>query len=169
MKLQLMLDGRPIQAVAKLVDGVWSIVPEEGDGFDVLVKHRDHNSLVLSVDGRIHRIRYARRGRELHLHVDGRSMHVHPLDEAEQEEIGGISKDPVVRAPMPGRVLELLVAEGDSVTAGQAVIRVEAMKMEVDLEAPLTGVVAQIHVKAEQLVEPEAVLLTLSAVAESES
>ena len=55
-------------------------------------------------------------------------------------------------APMPGVVLELRVAPGASVTRGQTVLVLEAMKMKNDLKAPRDGVVAEVFVSAGQQV-----------------
>ena len=52
-----------------------------------------------------------------------------------------------VPAPMPGTVLEIKVAEGASVSVGQTVIVLEAMKMEVEVVADVAGTVKAIHVK----------------------
>ncbi len=67
----------------------------------------------------------------------------------------------VVRTPMPGRVVQVMVAEGDSVVPGQGVVIVEAMKMENELRAEIAGVVAKVHVKADDRVEGNAELVTL--------
>ena len=83
--------------------------------------------------------------------------------------MSALAGEPIVRAPMPGRVLEILVAEGESVRAGQPVMRVEAMKMEVDLQAPIDGSIAEVHVVVEQLVEQDTVLITLTPVVEADS
>ncbi|MEM8486050.1 MAG: biotin/lipoyl-containing protein [Bacteroidota bacterium] len=53
-----------------------------------------------------------------------------------------------VRAPMPGLVLEVLVAEGDEAAAGKGLLVLEAMKMENEIKAAADGTVARIHVKA---------------------
>jgi biotin carboxyl carrier protein len=50
-----------------------------------------------------------------------------------------------VRSPIPGRVVKLLVRAGDRVTAGQAVVVLEAMKMENELRAPRAGAVETIR------------------------
>ena len=63
-----------------------------------------------------------------------------------------------VVAPMPGRVVRLLVAPGQEVHAQQPVAVVEAMKMENELRAPREGVVLEVPVKAGQLVEIGTVL-----------
>ncbi len=63
------------------------------------------------------------------------------LDEAGDAEHSGL-----VRAPMHGKVLAVLVEQGAPVTRGQRVAIIEAMKMEHTLHAPVDGVVAEIAV-----------------------
>ncbi len=52
-----------------------------------------------------------------------------------------------IAAPMPGKVVRLLVAEGDHVEPGQGLIVVEAMKMQNEMKSPKTGVVVEIKTK----------------------
>ena len=52
----------------------------------------------------------------------------------------------VVEAPLPGRVIEILVKVGDEVKVGQAVVVLEAMKMENSITSDYSGTVAQILV-----------------------
>ncbi|MSO56418.1 MAG: biotin/lipoyl-binding protein [Acidobacteria bacterium] len=66
-----------------------------------------------------------------------------------------------VVAPMPGRVVRVLVAVGDRVTAGQAVVIVEAMKMENELRAPKDGVVREVFAREGGAVEAGAVLVVM--------
>ena len=54
--------------------------------------------------------------------------------------------DKSLKTQMPGRVVRILVTEGDEVTEGQAVIVVEAMKMENELKSPVSGTVQRICV-----------------------
>ncbi|MEV0383699.1 biotin carboxylase N-terminal domain-containing protein [Nonomuraea sp. NPDC050643] len=61
-------------------------------------------------------------------------------------------------APMPGTVLRVEVAAGDRVTKGQAVLVLEAMKMEHRIAAPSDGVVAGVHVEKGRQVDAGAVL-----------
>ncbi|MEZ5537869.1 MAG: acetyl/propionyl/methylcrotonyl-CoA carboxylase subunit alpha [Thiolinea sp.] len=64
-------------------------------------------------------------------------------------------------APMPGQVKIVSVASGDTVTAGQTLIVMEAMKMELSLAAPRDGVVAEVMVEQGDQVTDGAVLLLL--------
>jgi biotin carboxyl carrier protein len=66
-----------------------------------------------------------------------------------------------VTAPMPGRVVRVLVAPGDAVAARQGVVVIEAMKMENELRAPRGGTVRDVLVAEGALVEANAVLVVL--------
>ncbi|MDM7983178.1 MAG: acetyl/propionyl/methylcrotonyl-CoA carboxylase subunit alpha [Maricaulis sp.] len=65
----------------------------------------------------------------------------HPDAAADAAEAGG-----VIKAPMPGKVLALNVSSGDTVTKGQALVVLEAMKMEHSLPAPRDGVIGEVAV-----------------------
>jgi biotin carboxyl carrier protein len=64
-------------------------------------------------------------------------------------------------APMPGLVRAVQVAEGDSVTKGQTLVIVEAMKMEIKITAPRDGKVKFLKVKTGQIVEREQTLVEI--------
>jgi biotin carboxyl carrier protein len=66
-----------------------------------------------------------------------------------------------IHAPMPGRILRVLVAVGERVTAQQAVIIVEAMKMENELRSPKDGVVKEVAVTAGAAVDAGTVLVVI--------
>jgi propionyl-CoA carboxylase alpha chain len=71
-------------------------------------------------------------------------------------------------APMPGSVVRVAVAQGDTVTAGQPILWLEAMKMEHTVTAPADGVVAELNVVAGQQVEVGAVLAVVANEGETE-
>lgn len=64
-------------------------------------------------------------------------------------------------APMPGLVRSVNVVEGESVVKGQTLLTVEAMKMEIRIQAPKDGVVKSLTVKVGQTVEREQILIVL--------
>jgi biotin carboxyl carrier protein len=66
-----------------------------------------------------------------------------------------------VLAPMPGRVVKVLVAPGMAVEARQGVIVIEAMKMENELRAPLAGTVREVCVAEGASVEAQTVLVVI--------
>ena len=67
-----------------------------------------------------------------------------------------------VESPMPGTVLKMNVKVGDTVSEGQAVAVLEAMKMENDIVAPSAGTVASINVSVGDSVNSGDVLVTLN-------
>lgn len=73
---------------------------------------------------------------------------------------GAHGEQPVV-APMPGRVVRVLVAPGDEVAVRQGVVVVEAMKMENELRSPKTGRVKDVNVTPGMSVEAGRVLLVI--------
>jgi glutaconyl-CoA/methylmalonyl-CoA decarboxylase subunit gamma len=74
-----------------------------------------------------------------------------------------------LKAVMPGVVVELLVSEGETVSAGQPLLVLEAMKMQNEIQAQSDGVVERLHVKPGQAVSAGEVLATLVAIPESDS
>ena len=67
-----------------------------------------------------------------------------------------------IEAPMPGTVLKINVGVGDTVSEGQALLVLEAMKMENDIAAPASGTVASVNVSNGDSVNTGDVLITLN-------
>jgi biotin carboxyl carrier protein len=76
---------------------------------------------------------------------------------------GGAAADgeQTITAPMPGRVVRVLVAPGDQVQARQPVAVVEAMKMENELRARAAGTITEVRVTEGSSVEAGAILVVL--------
>lgn len=68
-----------------------------------------------------------------------------------------------LNAPMPGKILEILVSEGDEVELGEPVAVLEAMKMENELKAPISGVVSTIAAKEGDSLDKNALILEIEA------
>ena len=66
-----------------------------------------------------------------------------------------------VKAPMPGLIIRVLVAEGDTVERNEKVVILESMKMENELRAPREGVVTAVHVTVGSSVEKDQVLIVI--------
>lgn len=75
-------------------------------------------------------------------------------------DVSNAIKDNEVKAPMPGRVLEILVKEGDSVSEGDGLLVLEAMKMENIIKSTREGVLKHIQAKEGDSVEKNAILLS---------
>jgi biotin carboxyl carrier protein len=100
-------------------------------------------------------------GRNFHATVlsDGKSHQRHP-HRAERAAVPVEGRQSVV-ATMPGRVVRVLVAPGDRVAAGQAVVVLEAMKMENEMRAPKDGVVREVRVSSGAAIDAGAVLVVI--------
>ncbi|HEY5675844.1 MAG TPA: biotin/lipoyl-containing protein, partial [Myxococcales bacterium] len=68
----------------------------------------------------------------------------------------------VISAPMPGKVVKVLVKVGDEVKDGQGLVVVEAMKMENELKSPKAGKVTELHAVEGAAVESGAKLAVVS-------
>ena len=79
------------------------------------------------------------------------------------DDIAGAHGDGIVRSPMPGTVIAVSVDQGATVTAGQTVAIVEAMKMEHALTAPIDGVVDTVHTAAGGQVALDQPIVTIAA------
>jgi 3-methylcrotonyl-CoA carboxylase alpha subunit len=94
---------------------------------------------------------------------DGRQrLRLQPVAMYRHEQADDAAGADKVAAPMPGRVVVVKVAEGDAVEAGQELMVIEAMKMELSLKAPRDGTVASVHAAPGEFVEADAVLVALS-------
>lgn len=105
--------------------------------------------------------------RKLYLSLDGMPEETvfEPLNSYTSNTTGGqrqkASEPGHVTAAMPGNVVEVLVKEGDKVTAGQGVLVTEAMKMENEIQANTSGVVKKVHVAKGDRVTPGEVLIEI--------
>ncbi len=71
------------------------------------------------------------------------------------------TSDNKITSPMPGKVVKVLVKEGDNVNEGETAIIISAMKMESEYKAPITGKVKKVHVKDGDTVEGNQILIEL--------
>ena len=98
----------------------------------------------------------------LGVHVNGRQLAVAISESGRARRRGGAAAHGAgpqrLTAPMPGKVVRVLVAPGDAVEAGQGLVVVEAMKMENELRAAKAGRVASVSVVEGQSVDAGAVL-----------
>ncbi len=98
--------------------------------------------------------------------VDGRSYHIDLLDERRMR-LGGLQSGiqlqgrQQVSVPMPGRVIAVLVSEGDKVERGQGLVIVEAMKMENEVPCPINGEVKEVKVQTGDALEAGAILVVV--------
>ena len=72
---------------------------------------------------------------------------------------GSSTSGGLLSSPMPGKIVKVLVKEGEAVAEGQTLLVMEAMKMQNELKSPCTGTVAKVHVEEGATVETGAKLV----------
>ena len=116
---------------------------------------------MLSIDGRRFRIASARRKDTILVAVGPRTFSFVREEEGGRHRARGLVAAEIT-APMPGKVLRVLVREGDAVVAGQTLVVLEAMKMETALAAESEAVVKRVLVAPGEMVDHGALLIELS-------
>ena len=117
-----------------------------GDGWevgDVRVTQRPDGRWSVQHGTTTHIAHGTRIGDVLWMHIDGR---VHRLEVVEAGA-GATEEEGSFTAPMPGGVLDVLVSAGDAVSAGQALLVLEAMKMEHEVRAEVSGIVERLGIE----------------------
>ena len=89
-------------------------------------------------------------------------LHVEPAAPIARRTRGRARGASEVKAPIPGLIVSVEVAEGDAVEQGRPVAVMEAMKMQSELRAPCAGTVTAVHVRAGQEVMGGAVLVAIA-------
>ena len=163
MWLEALVDGRPLRVEVRGGHGRYT-VSLEGQTLVVDAQPVGAAAMSLLVDGQSHLAAVERRegGYTVHLRED-------TLDVDLAEAAAGASAAPRrasagplrITAPMPGRLVKVLVEPGQEVGAGQGLVVMEAMKMENELRAPRAGRVAEVHARERQAVETGALLVVL--------
>jgi acetyl/propionyl-CoA carboxylase alpha subunit len=147
MEVRAALPGEPAQV---LVDGEWRVAG---------LTRADGAHVDLTADGV--RRRYRVRPAPHRVSVsgpEGQSNFVLRTED-DADERGGVAGE--CRAPLPGAVTKVLVAEGDAVEEGDGLVVLEAMKMEHTLRANGAGTVGQVHCAPGQQVDVHDLLVTV--------
>ena len=119
--------------------------------------------ITLQLRGRTLRLLYEIVGGHIHVAYNGDTYEFIPAElEADDESVTAASFTPEVVSPMPGKVLEVMIAPGDSVDADQPLLLLEAMKMEQTVRASAPACVVAVHVEAGAMVGPGEVLVVLA-------
>ncbi len=102
-------------------------------------------------------------GEPYHVRIHGMNASVAPAEPAHTATSAPVrlAGDGAIQAPMQGLVMKVKVAPGDRVKLGDVVVILEAMKMQNDIPATVSGTVREIYVKEGTIVAPNQVLMTI--------
>lgn len=140
-----------------------------------LLKRLSDNVFSFSVNQKLYQVEldFDNTGRKLDISIDGLSYEINITDETKKVldkyiiNSGGLSSaEYIIKAPMPGMVVKVLVSEGQEVMIGDKVIIVEAMKMENVLKSQVQGKVKSIKAKEGFAVDKNSVLIELEPINE---
>jgi biotin carboxyl carrier protein len=153
-----------MRSVTLEVDGGrWSaVVDGRAQTVSTSIRNGDNVRFFLETDGKRVPVNVVSSGAVTYVSIEGstyRFEEVTGTRSAVKPEDGPFSG--TVLAPMPGRVLDVLVGEGDFVQRGQTLVLLEAMKMELHLNAPALGRVERVHVAPGQIVERNCAMIQL--------
>ncbi len=147
MIYEIAVDGKPHRLELEKADAGWDCRLDGREiSIDAVVARRDVLSLL--VDGRSYEIKREQTATDLHMWVGSARYAVDvrdPRSLRSRRAAGGEEKGPKkLVAPMPGRVVRILVGEKADVQAGQGIVVVEAMKMQNEIKSPKKGTVQKI-------------------------
>lgn len=168
--VRLLVGGREVTVALAASGEGWNATVEGASHAVGCAGRRGHTAagarvetLVLKIDGRIERVTVARTRERLLVAAGGRVHVVTPADGSERGAHGATGSG-VVSAPMPGKIVAVLAAVGETVAAGDPLIVLEAMKMETTLAAEVGGRIAAVHATAGAMVDGGAVLVEITPV-----
>jgi acetyl/propionyl-CoA carboxylase alpha subunit len=161
--VDLVIDGVALRTTVERRGLRWLTAGELAPGFSV---ERHGNDVIVGAGDRtiVGDVRVEEAGGRI-LH-NGRTypfVFAAPPDADAQDRIAVNAESGIVTSPMPGRIVSLNVARGDTVEARGLLLVLEAMKMEHRIEAPLSGTVQDVLVTVGQLVAGGATLVTIGA------
>ena len=155
------IDGdRRIELVAHGHAGEYRI-ELDGRAHEVAGARLEPGVLSARIDGAMRRFGALADAARVLVHDGERRLRVQAVEVYRRTDDAGSAAEHRIRAPMPGRVVLVQAAPGQAVNAGDVVLVIEAMKMELALKAPRDGVVAEIRAVAGEFVEADAVLASL--------
>jgi biotin carboxyl carrier protein len=132
--------------------------------FDIEILHTENGKLDLLINGKHMTAYVSFENTKRWVTINGQTfVLIKPSAGARSRGHGHHHAAGELTAPMPGQVRAVNVSEGDTVTKGQTLLVLEAMKMEIRVQAPFGGMVSSIAVKLGQTVEREQVLIKVES------
>ena len=157
--VRLDIDGDAVEALVTFLEDGSCRVDHRNASVVARLVRRDGTRVTLDLSDRIVSARIVPDGDVVHVLHAGRACSVGLLDgTAEHDDAGGARSE--VTAPLPGKVVKTTVQPGETVQRGATLMVLEAMKMELTVEAPRDGIVRDVTVTEGDQVIEGAVLVT---------
>ena len=162
MKYEVLLAGKTRTVELARLDNTWKI-SLDGNEMDASAAEVAPNTFSVLLNGESHQVRIAPRpDGTLTLYTGVTEFHVEVTDPRvwRGRRHGALQAEgrQQITAPMPGKVVRLLVGEGDAVEVGQGLLVVEAMKMQNEIRSPKSGKVEKLLARENQPVNAGDVL-----------
>jgi biotin carboxyl carrier protein len=161
MRRMIELDGEPYQVTVFEHPGGSLVQVEDGERFPADLSFFDSGEAVIHSGDQSARMQLALSGGTAYIRAFGRTFMLHIVDPVEQAAAEAGGHGGIIRAPMPGVVVDVTVTEGEPVVTGQPMMTLESMKILTKITAPRNGEVAQIHFQPGQTFDRNAALVTL--------
>lgn len=167
MKLRAELAGNEHQ-LSVTREGVRLLAEVDERRYELEARETEAGVYTLLLDGRVYECRIegaAAEGGATRVEIRGRTYEATLLDPRKLRGARGAAGTgegrAAVVAPMPGKVVRVLVEQGEEVEAGQPVVVVEAMKMQNELKTPRAGVIVELHAQVGATVNAGEVLAVI--------
>jgi biotin carboxyl carrier protein len=164
MDLQFNIDQEIYKLEIDFKDGKY-LVKLGGKQYNVDSQPISENCLSLLVDGKAYTVFIAEDEGKKYISLQGEQFCVEEAKAetevrslAESDTLKGV---PTISSPMPGKIVKILVGEGEKVEKGQGLVIVEAMKMENEIRSPSAGIVEKINFKEGDLVDAAVPIIEL--------
>lgn len=157
IRLSISNDNSTVQINDELLEADVAALAE--NRFHVLCRHRSYNIEILEINTQ---------EKTVSLKVNNNFHEVRLRDRMDEllqnlgMSVNGSSKQPDVKAPMPGMVLDVLVQAGQQVEKDTPLLILEAMKMENVIKSPVAGTIKLVNARKGIAVEKNAVILEFS-------
>jgi biotin carboxyl carrier protein len=162
MKYEIEIGSEKHIAHVEQTDKGYEVRINDGDVRTIGCTQRTQKAIHLLYGARSIDVRQAFHDGEQEIHWEGRRIVGTVVDPRKKVlQLVGAAGGDVVVSQMPGRVLSISVSVGDTISKGDVVATVEAMKMENPLKAPRDGVVSEICTKEGALLEAKGTILRL--------
>jgi acetyl/propionyl-CoA carboxylase alpha subunit len=165
MKYVAIVNGKQRAVEIARIDGGYRLTID-GKSFTVDSFRPGPQSISLLMDGQVYEVGLEKNGHRFSVYFYDDTIELELFDarkfQASNTARSTASSGPTrIQAPMPGKIVKVVVKEQSTVKEGDSLLIMEAMKMQNELKAPKSGTVSKIHVREGEPVSISQVLLVL--------